>query len=393
MTDVPVPALYALAFLLPLVATWLLTPVAAAVARRLGIFDHPGPTKFHVEATPYLGGLAVAAGLAVAGGVAAGASGQLLVIMLGGLALGITGLLDDGWTVRPSVKLLVEGSAGVALWLVGVRAGLFGVAGLDLLLTVFWVIAVTNVINMLDNMDGLASGVTAIAAGTFFLVSAGQGEYLVGSFALAVAGASLGFLRHNFPPARIFLGDAGTLMLGFLLAALGLKLDLVGPNGLIRAAVPVLVLGVPIFDAALVIVARFREGRPVYRGGKDHSSHRLVAAGLSPRSVALVTYGAQIGTSALALWLLGASGAASLVVLAGLAVASLGGLFLLLSLPTVAREALVAQPLPVVTGNGGLSAPTDGPDTSNGPPAINRRGKVIPLPRPVESPESWSDPH
>jgi UDP-GlcNAc:undecaprenyl-phosphate GlcNAc-1-phosphate transferase len=335
---------------LPLAATWALTPVTGRVARRLGLFDRPAENKFHQEATPYLGGVAVAVGLVIVGGIAAGASGQLLVILLGGLALGIVGLLDDRWTVRPSTKLLAEACAAVALWLVGVRAGLFGVAALDLALTVFWVIAITNVVNMIDNMDGLSSGVAAIAAATFFLISAGRGDYLVGAFALAVAGASLGFLAHNFPPARIFLGDAGTLMLGFLLAALGLKLDLVGENGLIRTAVPVLALGVPIFDAALVIVARAREDRPVYRGGKDHSSHRLVAAGLSTRSVALVTYSVQVGASALALWILQASPGPSLGAVTALAVVSLAGLAILLSMPTEPREVAAAARLPVVAG-------------------------------------------
>jgi UDP-GlcNAc:undecaprenyl-phosphate GlcNAc-1-phosphate transferase len=334
MITFPAPAFYAVAFLVALAATWLVTPLAGRLARRLHIFDQPAENKFHQEATPYLGGLAVAVGLVAVGGIAAGASGELLTVLLGGLALGIMGLLDDRWTVGPRVKLVVEAGAGVALWLAGVRAGLFGIYFLDLALTVFWVIAITNVVNMLDNMDGLSSGVAAITAFTFFFVAAGRGEYLVAGFALAVAGASLGFLAHNFPPARIFLGDAGTLLLGFLLAAIGLKLDLVGENGLVRTAIPVLALGVPIFDAALVILARYRGRRPVYVGGKDHSSHRLVAAGLSIRSVVMLTYGVQVGASALALWLLEAPAQAALAVVLAVAAAGAAGVVLLLAFPT-----------------------------------------------------------
>jgi UDP-GlcNAc:undecaprenyl-phosphate GlcNAc-1-phosphate transferase len=284
---------YGLAFLVPLVVTLVLTPVAARLARRLGILDHPAEQKFHLEATPYLGGAALAAGLVVVGALAAGASAQLAVFLLGGLVLAVWGLMDDWVTLPPSVKLLVEVAAGVALWLAGVRAGLFGVEGLDLALTVVWVIAVTNALNLLDNMDGLAAGVSGVAALAFFGIAASRGDYLVGSFALAVAGASLGFLRHNLPPATIFLGDAGALMLGFLLAALGLKLDLVGEDGLVRSAVPVLILGVPLFDTLLVMIDRLRGGRPVFRGGTDHTSHRLASLGLSHGAVTATIVAAE----------------------------------------------------------------------------------------------------
>jgi UDP-GlcNAc:undecaprenyl-phosphate/decaprenyl-phosphate GlcNAc-1-phosphate transferase len=295
---------YALAFLVPLVVTLLLTPVAGRLARRLGILDHPSDQKFHRDPTPYLGGAAVAAGLVTVGILTTGASSQIFVILLGGLVLGVWGLLDDWVTVRPSVKLLVQGSAGVALWFADIRAGLFGVEVLDLALTVLWVVAVINAVNLLDNMDGLTAGVSAVAGFTFFGIAATRGDYLVASFALAVAGASLGFLRHNLPPATIFLGDAGALMLGFLLAALGLKLDLVGENGFVRSAVPVLILGVPLFDMVLVIVDRLRGRRPVFRGGTDHSSHRLATLGLSHGAVAAVIVAAEVICCALALTLL-----------------------------------------------------------------------------------------
>ncbi|MBI3647482.1 MAG: undecaprenyl/decaprenyl-phosphate alpha-N-acetylglucosaminyl 1-phosphate transferase [Actinobacteria bacterium] len=298
---------YAVSFAIPLLAALLLTPVAWRVARRLGILDHPADHKFHRNATPYLGGVAVAGALLLVAAVTAGASGQLLTILAGGLVLSVMGLLDDWRTVPLWVKVLVEVAAAVALWIVGVGAGLFGVAPLDLGLTVFWVVAVTNAFNLIDNMDGLLAGVAAISALTFFGVAAHEGDYLVASFALAVAGASVGFLRYNFPPARIFLGDAGSLLLGFLLAAIGLKLDLVGESGLTRTAIPVLIVGAPLFDTALVVVARRLGGRPVYVGGTDHSSHRLAALGLPEKAVAGVTYGFQVLCSVLALWMLRAS--------------------------------------------------------------------------------------
>jgi UDP-GlcNAc:undecaprenyl-phosphate/decaprenyl-phosphate GlcNAc-1-phosphate transferase len=298
------PLRYRLAFVVPLVVTILLTPIAGRLARRLGILDHPSEQKFHRDPTPYLGGVALAGGLAAIGFHTTGASAQVFVILLGGLVIGALGLVDDWVTVRPSLKLLVQGSAGVALWFADVRAGLFGVEALDLALTVLWVVAVINAVNLLDNMDGLTAGVSAVAAFAFFGIAAARGEYLVASFALAVAGASLGFLRYNLPPATIFLGDAGALMLGFLLAALGLKLDLVGENGLVRSAVPILILGVPLFDMLLVIVDRLRGRRPVFRGATDHSSHRLSALGISHGAVAALIVAAEVICCALALTLL-----------------------------------------------------------------------------------------
>lgn len=337
------PVRYALAFLVPLLATLLLTPLAARVARRFGILDRPAEYKAHLEPTPYLGGAALAAGLVLVGAVVGGASGQLLTILLGGVVLGVWGLLDDWVTVTPHVKLLVEGTAGLALWLAGIRAGLFGVPALDLGLTILWVIAVTNALNLLDNMDGLSPGVAAIAALTLFAIAAGRGDYLVGSFALAVAGASIGFLRDNFPPARIFLGDAGTLMLGFVLAAIGLTLDLGGENGLVRSAVPALILGVPLFDTALVIVDRVNSGRPVHRGGTDHSSHRLVARGLSHRGVALVTYAAEAACCGVALWLLEAPTALAFPTVVIVGVIAVAALVRLLAITPVTTRELIHE--------------------------------------------------
>ncbi len=284
---------YVAAFAAPCAAVLLLTPVAGRLARRWAMLDHPASHKAHAQATPYLGGVAVAAGLILVGSFAADASGQLLTILLCAVAISAMGLVDDWRTVRPSVKLIVESAAGAALWGAGIRAGLFGVPALDFVLTLTWVIVVTNAVNILDNMDGVASGVVVLSATGLFAIAAKQGDYLVASMALAVAGACMGFLPHNYPPARIFLGDAGSLLLGFLLASLGLKLDLLGANGLIRSSVAVLIVAVPLFDMLLVVISRTRAGRPVYVGGTDHSAHRLSSLGWSDRRVAWALYATQ----------------------------------------------------------------------------------------------------
>jgi UDP-GlcNAc:undecaprenyl-phosphate GlcNAc-1-phosphate transferase len=323
---------YTLAFVVPLVATVALTPVAARVARGFGVMDHPAPHKFHREATPYLGGVAVVAGLLLVGVFTTGASAQLATILVCGLSLFALGLVDDLGTVPPWTKLLVEVGAALALWIVGVRGGPFGTLA-DLPFTVLWVVAVTNAFNLLDNMDGLLSGVSVFAALAFFAIAAARGDYLVGSFSLAIAGTALGFLRYNFPPARIFMGDAGSLLLGFLLAAIGLKLDLIGPSGITRMAIPALVLGVPLFDMTLVILARIRDRRPVYLGGKDHTSHRLAGSGLSGRGIAVAHYAVQAAFVAEALWMIDASDTEITVAISVTAVIVLGMLIGLLRIP------------------------------------------------------------
>ena len=320
---------YLLAFLVPLVATLALTPLVARVAHRLDILDRPAANKFHVRATPYLGGLAIAGGLMAVAAFTTGYTGELVTILAGGVAMFALGLVDDVRTVSPRTKVVAQAGAGLALWFAGVRGGLFGSVA-DLPFTILWVVAVTNAVNLLDNMDGVLSGVAAVSALAFFVIAAERGDYLVGSFALAVAAASLGFLRYNFPPARIFLGDAGSMLLGFLLAAIGLKLDLVGPTGLARTAIPVLVLGVPLFDTLLVVVARLRDRRPVLRGATDHTSHRLVSLGLTGHRVAVVAYVTQVAMAAVAVWLVHASQTSAVITVGVACVAAGAGVVALL---------------------------------------------------------------
>jgi UDP-GlcNAc:undecaprenyl-phosphate/decaprenyl-phosphate GlcNAc-1-phosphate transferase len=160
--------------------------------------------------------------------------------------------------------------------------------------TVLWIVGITNALNLLDNMDGLSAGTAAIGAFFFFLVAALSGQYLVAALAIALAGCALGFLRHNFHPATIYMGDAGSLFLGFVLAVLGIKLT-VPSSPLIAAFVPILVLAVPILDTALVTATRLRHRRGVFTGGRDHVSHRLVHVGIPvPIAVGLI-YATAVG--------------------------------------------------------------------------------------------------
>ena len=299
--ELPDAVRYGLAFGIPCLVTLVATPFAARVALRLGFVDRPAPHKTHVDPTPYLGGAALAAGLGVVGVVAAGGSVQVATILVAAIAIAVLGFVDDARGLQPPIKLGVQGAAAIALFVTGSGGGVFGIPALDLALTIVWVVVVTNALNLLDNMDGLAPGVAAVCALAFFGISAYEGHFLVGSLAAALAGASLGFLPHNFPPARVFLGDAGSLLVGFLLAAIGLNLDLIGQSGVIRVAVPLLALAIPLFDTTLVVIARFRDKRPILRGGTDHASHRLAARGLTHVQVAVLAIAAQGACSILAL--------------------------------------------------------------------------------------------
>jgi len=334
--DLPAAIRYPLAFLIPLLATLILTPVASRAAHRYGVMDRPGGHKTHREATPYLGGLAVAAGLLVIAAIASGANGQLLTILVGGVLLAGVGLADDVRGLAALTRLGFEVIAGVALWMAGVRADVLHQVWINLPVTILWVVAVTNAFNIIDNMDGLATAAAVTSSLGIATIAAINGDYLVASFALAVAGASLGFLRYNFPPATIFLGDAGSMLLGFLIAALILKLDLPVGAAAPRALSTILLAAVPLFDLTLVMVARLREGRPVYRGGSDHLSHRLAAAGVPKRTIVCIVGGAQLACSGLALVAYRQPQGVVLALGMGVAIAWVGLLLLLLRMPTPA---------------------------------------------------------
>jgi UDP-GlcNAc:undecaprenyl-phosphate GlcNAc-1-phosphate transferase len=186
----------------------------------------------------------------------------------------------------------------------GIHVALPGPDLVDVAVTLAWVVGITNAFNLLDNMDGLAAGVGAVAAACFTLMAAMNGQLLVGSLAAAVLGACLGFLIHNFNPARIFMGDTGSLFIGFLMAVLGIKLRFPANVVWVTWMVPVLVLGVPVFDTTLVVLSRLRRGlNPLTTPGKDHVSHRLERLGWSRREAVLLLYLAGCALAAVAMFI------------------------------------------------------------------------------------------
>ncbi len=279
------------------------TPVARWVALRLGIVDHPNARKVHTSPMPYLGGLAMYASF-IAALLLFGQEfyvEQLVGILLGATWVSFLGIWDDWRGVRPLLKLAGQAVGALILIATGVQIEFLHNPVLNAAVTIFWVVGITNALNLLDNMDGLSGGVAAIAAAWFGLLAVNNGQVLVGSMSVALLGAALGFLIYNFNPASIFMGDCGALFLGFLLAAVGIKLRFLGHSDDVTWMIPVLVLGIPIFDTTLVFISRLRRGlNPLTTPGRDHLSHRLVLIGLSPRRAVITIYGLGLALGALA---------------------------------------------------------------------------------------------
>jgi UDP-GlcNAc:undecaprenyl-phosphate/decaprenyl-phosphate GlcNAc-1-phosphate transferase len=264
----------------------VLTPMAIRLAVRSGALDHPADHKSHKSPIPHLGGLAIVTAFTGAVVLAAiarppeGGLGVLLPLLLIATALALVGLMDDLRELSPAWRVIAETGAAVVVWVLGSGVTVTGSDALNLILTVLWIVGITNAFNLLDNMDGLAAGLGAITCVSMFLVASANGQFLVAALAIGLAGCTAGFLRHNFHPASIYMGDSGALYIGFLIAVLGLKLRFEG-DALTSALVPVLACSVAVFDTSLVVISRLMVGRSPFRGGRDHTSHRLVQLGLS----------------------------------------------------------------------------------------------------------------
>lgn len=309
-------------FLLPLVAglvtTLVATPLVRWVAHATNLVAKPVADRWHKKPTAMLGGVAVFAGFLVGGGLALRglATNPMGVFLTNRALFGIigaaslmflVGLLDDKFKLRPATKLIGQGLASAIVVSAGVVYPITPWPLVNVLATIFWVIAVTNALNLLDNMDGVAAGVAAVAAGFLGLTFMLDGAPMLAAICFALTGALLGFLPFNFHPATIFMGDSGSLFIGCLLAALGAAYPTRASASIASVLfVPAVIVIIPILDTILVTVARTLAGRPISVGGRDHTTHRLAAMGLSQRQVALLLYAFAAGGGALALVLRGA---------------------------------------------------------------------------------------
>ena len=318
-----------LAFFIALVASLMLTVPVRALALRVGMVDLPGPRKVHVQPIPLLGGLAMygAVMLAIVFALDGAARAQSAGIVTGATLVAAVGFLDDRGWLHHQIKLFVGMPVAACILLAtGVHAQVFevfvqGRTGyvLDATLTILWVVGITASFSILDHMDGLCAGVAAMASFFFALLAYLNGQTLVTTLAAAVLGAATGFLRWNFKPAKIFMGDGGAMFLGFLMATLGLKLRLDHANHLSAWLVPVFILGVSIFDTTLVSISRGRRGLlPFATPGKDHAAHRLANLGLGQRGAVISLYllGAVSGTAAILVALMSVNGALAATVVA-----------------------------------------------------------------------------
>ena len=290
-----------LAFLIALSASLLLTVPVRALAIRVGMVDLPGPRKVHVQPIPLLGGLAIygAVMIAIFTAFDGSARAQSMGIVTGATLVAGVGFLDDRGWLHHQIKLFVGMPLAAFILLAsGVHANVFeaflsGSLGywLDAALTVVWVVGITASFSILDHMDGLCAGVAAMASVFFAILAYLNGQTVVTILAAATLGAASGFLRWNFKPAKIFMGDGGAMFLGFLMATLALKLRLEHATNLAGWLAPVLILGPTIFDTTLVTISRSRRGLlPFATPGKDHSAHRLANLGLGQRGAVLMMY-------------------------------------------------------------------------------------------------------
>jgi UDP-GlcNAc:undecaprenyl-phosphate GlcNAc-1-phosphate transferase len=344
---------------LPIIITagllaFIATPLTRILARRVGLVDQPGLRKAHRVPVPLMGGLAMYAALILAF-VAFGNRTwwyEGIGILGGATLLFFTGLWDDRYGMPVWLKLGAQFVAAACLVAVGVQVRLFGVWWLDLPITLVWVVGITNAVNLMDNMDGLAAGVSAVAAAFLFALAALEGQGLVATLAAALFGAAVGFLFYNFAPAISFMGDAGALVLGFMLAALGIKIKFEHFPLASTWMAPIVVLGVLIFDTALVTVSRVRRGRSPFQGGSDHTSHRLVQLGLSHARAVLTIYVAAAVLGALAISLTRAQPLTANLSLAGVV---LVGAVLLFVFERVEPRLTGQPPLVLIPGGGGFA--------------------------------------
>jgi len=270
---------------------------------------YPEERKVHTQPIPQVGGWAIYLTFLLVVLLTLKINQQLLGILLGGSLILILGIIDDLFNLPPKVKLAGQIMASLILLFFGVKisfvtnplGGMIYLGGWGALVTVLWVVGITNALNLIDGLDGLAAGVSIIAAATFFCLSyLGKPAETILILSLILMGSSLGFLRYNFSPAQVFMGDSGAMFLGFTLSAIAVMGAFKSAATLALLA-PILVLGVPILDTAFAIVRRLKNGQPAFQADKEHIHHKLLQLGLSQRQTVLLIYLVSIFLGAIAL--------------------------------------------------------------------------------------------
>jgi UDP-GlcNAc:undecaprenyl-phosphate GlcNAc-1-phosphate transferase len=317
-------SIYLIIFLSSLFISILLTKIVQKIALSFSILDIPNHRKNHPHPIPLLGGVAIFSSLGLvvtlaliffffAGSLFLNKEPHFLKIAFPKLiSIGVSSMLilslgtwDDLRTLPWWIKLVFQTVAALIVVLSGIRLEVIPHPFLSSVVTIIWIVGITNSFNFLDNMDGIASGVAFIASLFFFIIAATQGQYLVASLILAFSGVLLGFLFFNFPPAKIFMGDGGSLFLGFFLSTLAVTSSYLKPDSeeFLPLVAPILIFGVPIFDTTTVVYTRIRNKKPFYVGDTNHFTHRLAEIGFNKPQVAFFVYLVCLTTGCAALLL------------------------------------------------------------------------------------------
>lgn len=310
--------IYSWAFAVGLIVSLAVMPLVILLANKTGALDAPNARKVHKKPIPRIGGLGIYAGfmaaiifVAVKFGLDAEMLKETVGLIVSGTLIVALGLVDDYKNLPAKVKLLGQiCAAGVLVVLFDVRidfvtdpfGGYLYLDSLAIPATMFWLVGLTNTVNLIDGLDGLAAGVASIASFTIMLIALEQNFILVAVLTAALAGAAVGFLKYNFNPAQIFMGDTGSMFLGFMLAGISVT-GAVKSVATIALIVPIFALGLPILDTTFAIVRRVRGGVPIFKPDKGHLHHRLLSVGFTQRQAVLLMYviSALFGLSAIAL--------------------------------------------------------------------------------------------
>lgn len=278
-------------FLVPFILSLIFTPIVRSVALKNGLVSYPRVDRWHKHPTAVLGGVSIYLAVLISAFIFGIVEKDTLGLFIGATFLFLVGLFDDKFRIRPYTKLILQIIAACIAIFFGATIGLPFNRFLIIPLTLIWLVGVTNSFNLLDNIDGLASGIAAISSVMIFFSSLLFASNPLGTFSLILAGAALGFLPYNLNPAKIFMGDSGSMFLGYSLAVIsisGTKLNI--SNLFATILIPVFILSVPIFDTVFVMIIRKLGGKRIFEGGTDHTSHRLVALGLSPKKTVFLLY-------------------------------------------------------------------------------------------------------
>ncbi|XKG87066.1 undecaprenyl/decaprenyl-phosphate alpha-N-acetylglucosaminyl 1-phosphate transferase [Sutcliffiella horikoshii] len=304
-----------LAFVVSFITVLVITPLVIKFAHYIGATDKPNHRKVHQKIMPRLGGLAIFIGVVV-GYVFVGLYDQRITgITIGALIIVLIGIFDDKYELKARTKLLGQIAAAGVIVYTGLKIDFITIpfiverlelGWLSIPITILWIVGITNAINLIDGLDGLAAGISTIAIGTIAVIAGLGGKELILTLSLIILGSTIGFLFYNFHPAKIFMGDTGALFLGYCISVLSL-LGLYKSVTLFSFVIPIIILGVPVFDTAFAIIRRILNKQPISAPDKSHLHHRLLASGLSHRNTVLVIYGFGITFAACAIFLTSAT--------------------------------------------------------------------------------------